>query len=135
MLGNAVRKTMLHFGLASLFVFAIVPLKAQSPVKPANVPVEIRYLGMMDNLPVFQIEFENTTSEVYVVSIKDGEGNILYTEKVKAKKFVKKFKWDRSDPDQSRLTFTLSSHKESHSQVFEINTNIRVVEDVVVTKL
>ena len=135
-LTKAVRNTVLHFGIASLFVFAVIPSNAQGKTGPNGLPVEIKYLGMLGNLPVFQVEFQNAENEVYTLSIKDEDGNTLYTEKVKGKKFLRTFKWDRNDASaDGKLTFTFAGQNESRSQVFEINRNIRVVEDVVVTKL
>jgi hypothetical protein len=132
-LSKAVRRTIVYAGFASLLAFSFVPAHAED--KKPSAAVTINYLGSVDNQPVFQIEFENKNEETYTVSIKDDQGDVLYVEKSKDKKFSKKFKYQGQGFDYVRLTFTLVSGKEKQSQEFEVNTNTRVVQDVVVTKL
>jgi hypothetical protein len=130
---NVVRKTMLSLGFASFLTLSFVPSVANAQDKPAGVA--ITYVGTVDNQPIFQIEFENKNEDVFNISIKDDAGNVLYGEKFKDKKFSKKFKYQDAGIDDVKLTFTLTSEKEKQSQSFEINTNTRVIQDVVVTRL
>ena len=135
-LSLSVRKTTLRFGLAALLAIAILPTSVQAQiVKVVAETIAIQYIGSIDNQPVFQIEFENKGQKPVQVSIKDEDGNTLYFEKFRDKKFSKKFKFERPDSETMKLTFTLSNEKEKHIQVFEVNTAIRMVQDVVVTKL
>lgn len=135
--GKAARKAILYFGLTSVMAVSFLPsaVHAQDKEKPAPTGVEIRYIGSVDEKPVFQIEFENNTEEVFNVSIKDEEGVVLYKERFKDKKFSRKFQFEKADMDHVKLTFTLTGEKEKQSQAFEINTNVRVIQDVVITKL
>lgn len=135
-LSNTVRKAILQFSLASFFLFLFVPaLQAQERIKSLNTAVAIKYIGMVDDNPLFQIEFDNKNTETYHVSIKDEEGNILYNEKFRDLKYSRKFKFERHDGQEMKLTFVLSGEKESQTQVFEVSTSIRVIQDVVVTRL
>ena len=127
-------KTILRLALATLFLCSLSFANAKSII--ANEPpLEIKYLGAPDGQPVFQIQFDNASGETYVLSIKSDDGTVLYTEKVKDKKFLKKIKWNNSDTDKTKLIFTLTGEKEKTTQMFEINTTLRQVQDVVVTKL
>lgn len=135
-LSNTVRKAILQFSLASFFLFLFVPaLQAQERIKSLNTAVAIKYIGMVDDNPLFQIEFDNKNTETYHVSIKDEEGNILYNEKFRDLKYSRKFKFERHDGQEMKLTFVLAGEKESQTQVFEVSTSIRVIQDVVVTRL
>jgi hypothetical protein len=135
-LSNAVRKTTVRFGLASFLVLSLAPslVHAQGNILPTD-PVVIKYVGTLDDEPVFLIEFDNKNEELLTVSIKDDGGNILYVEKFNGKKFSKKFKYLTSDQPNVRLSFTLSGDKEKQTQVFAVNSNTRVIQDVVVTRL
>ena len=133
-LSSVIRKAALGIGFASLVAFSFIPARANAQ-DPSPSGVVIRYIGSINNQPVFQIEFENQNAEAYNVSIKDEVGNTLYNEKFKDKKFSKKFQFERSTTDDMKLTFTLSGQKQRLTQVFEVNTSVRTVEDVVVTKL
>jgi hypothetical protein len=126
------RNVVRNIFLAGLFIIAIAPAHAQDKVK--SRPVEIKYLGTLDGQPVFQVEFENTNAEKLSVSLRDEYGTVLYDERFKDKKFSKKFKLE-TGADPVKLKFTLSNEKENQTEVFQINTNVRVVQDVVVTRL
>jgi len=59
-------------------------------------------------------------------------GNTLFQDTYSEKKFDKKFVFDKSE-NIGKLTFVLRSLKDNQTQVFEINTVTRVVENVDVT--
>ena len=132
---NTIRKTILNLGFASMLLFGLIPsaVKAQEKNKPDSFA--INYIGMMDESPLFQIEFDNKDGIVYRVSITDESGETLYTEKFSDKKFSRKFKLASPELSHSRLTFTITSEKEKHTQVFVINSNFRTVPDYVITRL
>ena len=134
-ISNAVRKTIFFFGVSSFFLFSFMP-SVIAQEKPFQTPqVLIKYIGSVENQPVFQIEFDNQNEETLNLSIKDEEGNLLYTERTKEKKFLKKFQYLTAEIDQVKLTFTESNEKERQAQSYEVNTRMRYVQDVVVTRL
>lgn len=129
-----IRKAILHITLFAVFFFLILPAVPAQEDKPLDPSVAIRYVGSLNEQPVFQIDFENTEAETYYISIRDDEGNVLYNEKVKDAKYSKKFKIEHGS-EYARLTFTLSNDRQRKVQVYQINTNTRMIQDVVVTRL
>ena len=122
--------------LAAILMLGIVPaVKAQDSNKANASVVEIRYLGSVDNQPIFQVAFDNEKQENVHVSITDENGIELFGGKFKEKRFSKKFRFEKLDTDPFKLKFTLTSENEKLSQVFEVNTKVWTVQDVVVTKL
>jgi hypothetical protein len=122
--------------LASVLMLGIVTsVQAQDTNKSSASVVEIKYLGSVDNQPVFQVTFDNLKQENVNVSISDENGVELYGEKFREKRFSKKFKFEKLDTDPFKLRFTLTSDSEKLSQVFEVNTKVWTVQDVVITKL
>jgi hypothetical protein len=124
------KKTILNLGLAGI-LFAALPSVVHAEEKTPT-GATVNYVGSVDNQPIFQIEFDNKNEELFTVSIRDNEGNVLYVERTKEKKFLKRFKYQGDDV---KLTFVLSTQSGKQTQVFEVNKNIRVVQDVVVSKL
>ena len=124
------KKTILNLGLAGI-LFAGLPSAVHAEEKTPT-GATVNYVGSVDNQPIFQIEFDNKNEELFTVSIRDNEGNVLYVERTKDKKFLKRFKYQGDD---AKLTFVLSTGSGKQTQVFEVNKNIRVVQDVVVSKL
>jgi hypothetical protein len=131
---SSVASFFLRIGFVAFMFMGIVPAFAQEGIGEGSTPVSIRYIGKLNDQPVFQIEFDNQNEEYFNVSIRDEEGNILFSEKSKDKKFSRRFQLDK-DVNNVKLTFSLRTDKQKQSQVFEVNSNYRVVEDVVVTKL
>ena len=122
--------------LAAILMLGIVPaVKAQDSNKANASVVEIRYLGSVDNQPIFQVAFDNEKQENVHVSITDENGIELFGGKFKEKRFSKKFRFEKLDTDPFKLKFTLTSDNEKLSQVFEVNTKVWTVQDVVVTML
>ena len=122
-----------------VFFTAVIALFTVGTVLTANAqegnnPVAIKYIGAIGNQPVFSVEFDNETEEEIIVSLKDAEGNTLYTEKFQGKKFAKRFQLNRTEDDM-RLTLSLTNRKDRQTQQFQINRNTRIVEDVTVTRL
>lgn len=135
-ISHAARKTFFKLALIVFLAFGITPaVQAQDKGRSGASGVSVSYLGTVDDQPVFRLEFENRNEERLYVSIRDGEGNILYSEVYRDKKFSKRFFFEKDLPENARLTFILSGEKARQSQVFEINTNVRMVQDVVVTRL
>ena len=122
--------------LASVLMLGIITsVKAQDSNKANASVVEIKYLGSVDNQPIFQVAFDNQRQENVQVSITDENGVELYGEKFREKRFSKKFKFEKLDTDPFKLRFTLTSDNEKLSQIFEVNTKVWTVQDVVVTRL
>ena len=114
----------------------LVPAEAhgQTIVENSSKPV-VKYLGTENNQLAFQVDFDNTTDRSFNISIKDEDGNLMYADRFKEKKFSKKFLVNPSEYGTMKLTFVVTTLNDRQSQVFNINTNSRVVDDVVVTKL
>lgn len=133
---NGIRKAIFRIGLASFVFIGLIPGFAKAQGKYDPVPnASVNYVGDIDGEPVFQVALNNNTGNVYNLTIKDQEGTVFYSEKFSDKNFIKKFKFDKGDHEDVKLTFILSSPTEKKDQVFQVNTNVQVLKDVVVTRL
>ena len=128
-----VKKSILSLAFTSLVLVAATSASASTTDSTPNPTV--KYIGSLDGQPVFKVELNNENAKVQYLTIKDDQGTVLYSEKIKSKQFSKSFKFENSDRDHVRLTFTVESDKNVQSQEFNVNTNTRVLNDVVVTTL
>lgn len=119
--------------LAFILVFTSATASATDKIKAPSV--EVKYIGSIDNSPLFQVDFENETGEDVYVTLKDEVGNVLYTEVSKEKKFSKKFRLEGADLYNAKLVLNIRSKKETQAHVFQINKSVRQVEEVTVNKL
>jgi hypothetical protein len=114
--------------------FSALALTASAGDGITSTPVEVKLVGHVDDKPVVHIAFNNAAKEELFIKLRDNEGNIIYSEKFNGEKFSKNFQFDKAEGDMT-LTLVIRSKSERKPVVFQINKNVRVVEDVVVTKL
>lgn len=113
-----------------------VPAIAQPFGDPIVKAASVKHISTTNDKIVFQLLLDNEAGEKFSVSIKDIIGNTLFQDVYSDKKFDKRFVFDKSE-NVGKLIFVLKSLKDNETQVFEINTVTRVVEnfDVTVKKL
>jgi hypothetical protein len=121
--------------LALLLTFNVCAI-AQPYGDPIVKAASIKHISTTNDKVIFQLSLENEAGERFSVSIRDNDGNTLFQDFYSDKKFDKKFVFEKS-ADMSKLTFIVRSLKDNTSQVFEVNTVPRVVEnyDVSIRKL
>jgi hypothetical protein len=109
-------------------------VSAQQLTTVKNTP-EIKYIGTVQNKLVFQVDLQGTPDNAMFVSIKDDEGYVLFTEKIKNNKFSRKFAFDKEEFEGKKLSFVIYDTSATTAQTFEVSRNLRFVEDVVITRL
>ena len=118
------------------FLALMLTCNVYAVAQPFNDPIvkaaSVKHISTTDQKIVFQLSLENETGERFGVSIRDVQGNTIFQEVYSDKKFDKKFVLDKSE-NIGKLTFIVRSLKDNQTQVFEINTITRVVENVDVT--
>ena len=131
-----VRNILASAAFASILLVTSVPYAAHAADKKneAKTPVEVKYLGAYEATPVFQLNIDNSNQEELLVELKDEDGSTLYSERVTAKNFSRKFRLN-SELLGKNLTMSVSSKDEKDKQVFQIKNQTKVVEDVVVEKV
>lgn len=120
--------------LATVLMFSASAFAADKKLEIVS-PVEIKYLGQLNDQPLFQINIDNQQQENVYVNLEDENGNILYSDKFNEARFSKKFQFDYSHFGGTKLRLSLTSNSFKKKQVFEINNQTKVVTEVVVTKI
>ena len=128
--------------LASLAIAALLAVSA-NPVlanteKRANknrVPVEVKYVGSNNQSPVVEISLDNEEGKEVTVQLRDLDGYVLYTATTSEKKITRKFQIDNYSLEPIQLKVAVTVNGKVQTEVFQINRNRTVVEDVVVSKL
>lgn len=100
------------------------------------MPVELKLVGNINNQPIFQLSYAgNAEQDEFTIIIRDENGNSLYRENIKGESFTKKFLLNKDEIGDGTLRFEIFSKKHSKSVVYEVNRNVRQVEDLVISKL
>ncbi len=107
--------------------------------KTPNDPIELKYMGKAENQPVFQLNLNNTEEKEYFISIKDENGKVLYSEKVKGANVTRNYRFDINEFDATSpdfgITLEVSTDKSHKAEVFHVKSTARVVENFEVAKL
>ena len=94
----------------------------------------IKYLGLVADKLVFQVDLDNSLQKQVMVSIRDDDGTILFSEKVKDQKFSRKFAFEKEEFKDRKIIFEVYGAKENSAQTFQVSQQLRLVEDLVITR-
>ena len=90
-----------------------------------TVPVELKYLGNVKNLPLIQLDFAGTkTDNEFSISITDENGIELYSADVKGEVFSKQFLLDTKDLGDAILKFEITGKKSGKTVTYTVNPQL-----------
>ncbi|MBI3138978.1 MAG: hypothetical protein HYZ15_10365 [Sphingobacteriales bacterium] len=119
----------------TVFTAAFAPAAVATEHNPA-LPAEVKYVGKIQNNPVFELTVTGTgVQEDYVINVRDEHGNILHTENIKAESFTKKFMLALEELGDYSIQFQITGRKSKRTAVYSVNNNNHNVEEVRVSKL
>lgn len=125
-----------NYGTIALFAFfsfiGTVTLANDETKDPPAA--QLKYIGALKNQPVFQLDLNGNEEQEFTISVRDEFSEILYTERVKAKMFTRKFLLDTENLGDAVLRVEVRSGR-NKPEVFTINRSTRSVEETSVTKL
>jgi|SRR5688572_24517365 len=125
------RNRFFAFTVTAILLTASASLQAQS-TEPVS-PVAVRHLGNTTETMNFQVKYDNETGNKFSVIIRDQDNNILFQEYYTDKKFDKKFTLPKVD--NNKVIIQVRNAKDNSLQTFEVNTNVRTVEEVIVKRV
>ena len=101
-----------------------------------NIPgVEFRYIGTKENQPVFMLNLVNAAEEEFIISFRDKNGNVLYSDRLKGANISKRFVLNTDEIGSSELSVEIRSKKTNQVQLYKIGTTQSVVTETVVNKI
>ena len=124
-----------YLTMALFVVLSLVTTIARAHNGENNPPAaQLKYLGILKNQPVFQLDLSSVNEQQFTISIKDQFGESLYTERVKAKAYTKKFLLDLDNLGDAVLRVEVKSGR-NKPEVFKINRNTKYYEETSISKL
>jgi hypothetical protein len=124
------------FTVFSVMAAPFAAVASDSTQNRAMPVVELKQVGNINDQPIFQLTYSgNTQQDEFTIVIRDANGNSLYRETIKAENFTKKFLFNKEEISDEKLRFEISSKNQNKTVVYEVNRNIRQVEDLVISKL
>ena len=125
-----------NYGTIALFVaFSFMTTVSWANDGTNDTPaVSLKYVGLVQNQPMFQLDLNSVEETDFYVSIKDQYGQVIYNEKIKAKTFTRNFRLDTESLDDAILKVEVRDGNKK-PEVFTINRNTRYYEETSISKL
>jgi hypothetical protein len=101
------------------------------PSDPSARSVQIVYQGLQDKKLVFNVNYENESSQPFQLLVKNEENLVLYFKEYEAKPLNTRMLFT-DIPENGKLTFIIRTGKKEVAQAFEINTQVKTVEEFIV---
>ena len=108
--------------------------KKPVPVEKKSIPVELKYLGNIENKPVFQLTLSSAEENEFTIVVRDEYNTVLYRDNVSGST-SKKFLLNTEELTGVGVQFEITGKKSFKTVTYEVNKSSRLVEDVVVNKL
>ena len=129
------KTTIRNYGTIALAVaFSFIATVSWATDGRNDTPVvSLKYIGVVQNQPMFQLDLNSVEETDFYVSIKDQYGQVFFSEKIKAKNFTRNFRLDTSLDDAVLKVEVRDGNKKP--EVFTINRNTRYYEETSISKL
>jgi len=122
--------------IALFFAFSLFTTAASAKGVQKDPPVaQLKYIGNVGDQPVFQLDLNTDKEDHFIISIKNQLGESIYSERVKAKTYTRKFRLDTESLTDEPLRVEVRSGSSKKPEVFTINRYARFVEETSVSKL
>ena len=128
-------KTKNYVTIALFMAFSFIATAVSANDGAKDTPgTELKYLGIINDQPIFQLNLNSDKEEYFVISVKDQFGETLYSEKVKTKTFTRNFRLDTDNLEDAIIRVEVKSGN-NKPEVFTINRNTRFYEETSINKL
>lgn len=125
---TAIKKTkMITMGLVAIFLMGFTPVTFSND--PKQTPVEIKAIGKQNKQPLFELKMHNAEVDEFLIKLKDGNGDLLYSETIKGKNVTRRYQLDVNEEEFNtiKLRFEITMIKTNETLIYNITRNIRVV--------
>ncbi len=133
---TAIKKTkMITMGLISFFIMGTTQ---SSLANNGKDPIELKAINNPNKKPVFQLKMNNADAGEFVVRVKDGNGDVLYSETLKGKNVTRTYKFDINEEallESFNVRFEITIIKSHETFIYNVTSTNREVREIIVAKL
>ena len=126
-------KTLAIALFAAFSVASTGNVMANGDVK-TKTAIDLKFIGNVENQPVFQLNINNTEDDEYIVTFRDEQNNVLYSGKLKGINITKNFQLSSEDGADNAMSVEVKSKKSNKSEVYKINKTRSFTEEIVINK-
>src|SRR6185369_6403864 len=93
--------------LAIFLIISIIPVVRAQAFSNPQPYVEIKYVGLLREKPVFRVEYNTQNRNVIELSITDEDGRLLFSDKLNQQAYLKNFQVDADEHENFKLILTI----------------------------
>ncbi|MEP6617341.1 MAG: hypothetical protein ABJA57_12210 [Ginsengibacter sp.] len=121
--------------MALMVTFTLASVQTEAKNKPEDSlksktesPVEFKYIGKMNNQPLFQLNFNNVESSDFIITLTDQTGAVIYDEKISGKDLSRKYMLNLDEIDASEVKFLIKNKTNNSATNFTVKRNYSLVD-------
>ena len=114
--------------------FATVTKANDEKSQDGRPAVEFKYVGKMENQPVFQLKLNSAQLDEYTVRFRDNYGYVFYSAVAK-NNTSQRYVLNIDDLEGNTIVVEVTSKKTKKSETFTIQRNQRLIDETVVAKV
>jgi len=103
--------------------------------KEGTSVIDLKFVGNVNNQPVFQLNLQNAIEDEYTVIFRDQYGNILYSERYRGTNITKRFVLNTEELGDESVNVIVRTRKSNKTETYSINRNYSYVEQAVVSRI
>ncbi|HEY8689215.1 MAG TPA: hypothetical protein VIM07_08270 [Chitinophagaceae bacterium] len=133
---TAIKKTkMITMGLFSIFIMGSAQTVFANT--PHQDPIELKAISSLNKKPMFELKVNNAEAGEFLVTVKDGNGDILYSETLKGTNVSRKYQLDINEDlyNTFNVHFEIVSVKTHEKYIYNVTRSTREVQEIIVAKL
>jgi hypothetical protein len=122
---------------AALVIILVMGLtQPASSLDKSETSVELQFMGKYSNGPLFRLKLNNPETGEFLIRVKDGDGNLLYSEKLKGNNLSRNYRIDISEEElyTFKAQFEVTNVKTKETSVYKVSNKNRVITDIIVAK-
>jgi hypothetical protein len=101
----------------------------------SNDKPSIQFTGSTSDALLFKVHVNNDKADKFTLTIKNDDGVVLFSKSFNDVNFEKQFKILKSDDNNSRYYFTVTSSNKDLEETYVASSSVRVINDVTVNRL
>ncbi len=122
--------------MVAVFLLSFTTAKPLSNEDSEKGITELHFAGKLENLPVFRLAIKNSNLSEYNITVRQGNGDVIFSETLKGENISRMYKLDTESMELiSNTTFEITNKKNNSSNVYRISNLTEITESMVVTKL
>ena len=100
-------------------------------------PIELKAISNLNKKPMFELIVNNAEAGEFLVKVKDGNGDLLYSETLKGTNVSRKYQLDINEEvyNTFNVRFEIESVKTHEKYIYNVTRSTREIQEIIVAKL